>query len=162
MGIIVSYEVIKDLNLIIEIENNKNSNFNIETFLNQNRAEIKSFSTFVKSWNPLYSLLGNISGNNIFDKLSEYKSSIESNEYTKIFTIDEVSILYEILKGINDKEIKISIENSLLRTKIARENGYNMKYIFDENSIYTEFVELKNAVNFAYVSESLIVQILYP
>lgn len=162
MGIIVSYEVIKDLNLISKLENNKNSNFDIETFLNQNRSKIKTFSSLTKSWNPLYSLLGKISGNNIFDKLSEYKSSNECNEYTKIFANDEVNTLYGLLNNINDNEIKISIEHSLLKTKIAKESGYNMRYIFDENSIYTEFTELKNAVNFAHVSDSQIVQILYP
>ena len=139
-----------------------NSNFDIETFLNQNKTEITSFSSFVKSWNPLYSLLGKISKNNIFDKLSDYESGNEFDEYSKIFNNNEVNVLHEIFENVADEEILKAIKNNLFKIEISEEEGYHMEYIADENSIYTEFIELKNAVNFAYNSNSQILQILMP
>lgn len=162
MGIIVSYEVTNNKNLILEIEKNKNSNFDIESFLNKNRDKIKSFSTFVKSWNPLYSLLSKISGNKIFDKLSEYKSGNNFDEYIKLFESKEVNILYDETKKITESKIRIALKNDSLKTEISKDEGYNMDYIFDEDSIITEFNELKDAINFAYHSNSKLIQILFP
>jgi len=162
VGIIVSYYVINNSKLISEIEDKMNSNFDIESFLNQNKAKITSFSSFVKSWNPLYSLLGKISGNNLFDKLSDYKSSYEFDEYSKIFTNNEVNVLHGIFENVTGEEIKKAIKNDLFKIEISEEEGYHMEYIADEDSIYTEFIELKNAVDFAYNSNSQILQILMP
>ncbi|MBB4806335.1 hypothetical protein HNP38_001607 [Chryseobacterium defluvii] len=162
MGIIVSYEVINNPKIISEIEKNKNTDFEIEIFLDQNKIYIQSFPSFVKSWNPLYSLLNKISENNIFNKLSRYESGVEFNEYTKIFSNDEVEILFNILEKISTHDIMDRLKDESLKNKISKEDGYHMEDIFHRDSILFEFQELKKAFNTAFNENSQVVQILFP
>lgn len=162
MGIIVSYEVINNQKVISEINRIKNTHFEIENFLSENKIYIKSFPSFVKSWNPTYSLLNKISGIDVFNKLSKYESSIEFNEYTKIFTNDEVETLFKVFEKISIDNIKHHLKNKSLKTEISKEDGYHMKDIFNEDCILFEFQELKKAVNTAFNENAQMIQILFP
>ncbi len=163
MGIIVSYRIVSDEDAIKAIEKNMNTEVDIESILNQYNHCIKSFASFVKSWDPLYLLLNKISDNNIFTKLRENKQSGSTNEYSKIFHEDEIKILYEELQKISIETLnnKLSHDESL-KFDISRQDGYSMEFIYNTDCIITEFQELKKAVNTAFNNNSKLIQILFP
>lgn len=162
MGIIVSYEIISEENILKEIEKNMNTAIDIESILNQYPHYIQSFTSFVKTWDPLYMLLYKISGNNIFNKLRENKQSEKINQYTKIFDYEEVKLLYKELQEISIDTLNNKLNDEFLKAEISEESGYHMEYIYDSDCIVIEFNELKNAVSKAYILNSKLIQILFP
>lgn len=162
MGIIVSYRIVSDENAIKAIEKNMNTEVDIESILNQYAHCIKSFTSFVKTWDPLYCLLNKISGNSIFTKLKENKQSENINEYSKIFHKDEIKILYEELQKISIEVLNNKLSNESLKLDISQQQGYSMISIYNADCIIIKFQELKKAVNTAFNNNSKIVQILFP
>ncbi|MCD1116147.1 DUF1877 family protein [Chryseobacterium turcicum] len=162
MGIIVSYSVVSDENIVKEVEENMNTKISIEDIINQYSNKIESFTTYVKTWDPLYFLLYQLSSNKHFLKLREYHRSPETNEYTKVFSKEEVYELFKELQNINLEALIISLDNEGFKKDISTEEGYNMELIFNIEGIFIEFNELKNAVNKAYTLKSKLIQILFP
>lgn len=162
MGIIVSYQIISCENVLKAIEKNMNTTTDIESILRQNTHCIKSFNSFVKTWDPLYTLLNKISGNSIFTKLRENKQSENTNEYIKIFYNEEIKVLNEELNKISVQMLNNKLNDTSLKFEISQGGGYYMEYIYDVESIIIEFQELKAAVTTAFNTNSKIVQILYP
>ncbi|MFC5871120.1 protein of unknown function [Chryseobacterium arachidis] len=162
MGIIVSYQVISDENAITEIERNINIGIDIENILQQYCHSIKSFNSFVKTWDPLYFLLFKISGNEIFIKLREGKRNEETNEYIQILQTDEIKNIYNELQKISIEILSNALNDEFFKSEISQQEGYNMESIYDIECMIIEFQELKNAVNTAFCTHSKIVQILMP
>lgn len=161
MGIIVTYQVISDENAIREIEKNINAGIDIENILKKYTHSIKSFNSFVKTWDPLYFLLYTISKNEIFLKLREGKQNKETNEYIQFFYKNEIRILYNELQKISVETIT-NILDEILKLEISQQQGYHMESIQEVECVIIEFEALKNAVNTAFNTDSTIVQILCP
>ncbi|MFL9834432.1 DUF1877 family protein [Chryseobacterium terrae] len=162
MGIIVSYSIISDENIFNEVERKMNIKTSIEEVINHFSNDIESFTSFVKTWDSLYLLLYELSLNKIFLKLRENDQSAETNEYTKIFSQEEVRELFQELQNINYEVLTIALNNENLKQRISEQNGYNMDHIFDIECVLIEYNELKNAVSKAYILNSKLIQILFP
>ncbi|WP_265428197.1 DUF1877 family protein [Chryseobacterium sp. YIM B08800] len=162
MGIIVSYSIILDDNIFKEVEKNINTKISIEDIINLYSDNIESFTSYVKTWDSLYFLLYKISSNKVFLKLRENHQNAETNEYTKIFSREEVQELFQELQNINQEILDSSLNYNNLKQAISEHSGYNMDYIFNMECVLIEFNELKNAVNKAYFSNSKLIQILFP
>lgn len=161
MGIIVSYSIISDENILQEVEKNINTKNSIEDIINQYCDNIESFTSYVKTWDPLYFLLYKISANKIFLKLRENHQSIETNEYSKIFSKEDVYKLFQELQNIHSENLRNILDNEDLKQSISKQDGYRMEDIFDIESVLIEFNQLKNAVNKAYATDSKLIQILF-
>lgn len=162
MGIIVSYSIILDDNIFKEVEKNINTKISIEDTINQYSDNKESFTSYVKAWDPLYFLLYKLSSNKAFLKLRENHQSAETNEYTKIFSKEEVHELFQELQNIPTETLYAVLDNESLKQNISKQDGYHMDDIFNIEFIEIEFNELKNAVNKAYTLNSKLIQILFP
>lgn len=162
MGIIVSYNIILDDNIFKEVEKNINTKISIEDIINQYSDNIESFTSYVKTWDPLYFLLHKLSSNKVFLKLRENHQSVKTNEYTKIFSKEEVHELFQELQNIPTETLYAVLDNESLKQNISKQDGYRMDDIFNIECVKIEFNELKNAVNQAYTLNSKLIQILFP
>lgn len=162
MGIIVQYVTTKDRNILLKIAKQENSGLTLENYLNENKSEIISFGTFVKSWNPLYFLLKKISGHEIFDMLANLQSNETYDQYTKLINQEDVKVIFHILNTFSSAEIQGFLDDGEFCKIVSEQPGYNMDYINDPESILIEFTALKDAVQSAYSIDAALVQVFYP
>ncbi|MEC5174175.1 DUF1877 family protein [Chryseobacterium nepalense] len=162
MGIIVQYVTTKDRNILLKIAEQENSGLTLENYLNENKSEIISFGTFVKSWNPLYFLLKKISGHEIFDMLANLQSNETYDQYTKLINQEDVKVIFHILNTFSSAEIQGFLDDGEFCKIVSEQPGYNMDYIYDPESILIEFTTLKDAVQSAYSIDAALVQVFYP
>lgn len=159
MGTIVQYITSEDRNILLKIAEPA---LPLESYLNENKSEIISFGTFVKSWNPLYFLLKKTSNLEVFEILADNFSHETYDEYKKIISSQDVKTLHQYLNKMSLSKIQELLDDIKLCEVISKQPGYNMDYIYDQESILVEFKALKEAAQSAYSLNAGLVQILYP